>query len=46
MASEQANTNEAIVQAVADVTRTAIQAMAVAGVERNKKRWELDYAVL
>ena len=36
MASEQTNANEAIVQAVAEATRAAIQAMAVAGVERTQ----------
>ena len=34
MASEQTNTNETIAQAVAEATRAAIQAMAVAGAER------------
>ena len=36
MASEQTNTNEAVVQAVAEATRAAIQAMAVAGAERTQ----------
>ena len=36
MASEQTNANEAIVQAVAEVTRVAIQAMAVGRAERTQ----------
>ena len=36
MASEQTNVNEAITQAVAEVTRAAIQAMTVAGAERTQ----------
>ena len=36
MASEQTNTNEAIVQAMAEETRPPIQAMAVAGAERTQ----------
>ena len=36
MASEQTNTNEAIVQAVAEERRAPIQAMAVAGAERTQ----------
>ena len=36
MTSEQIKTNEAIVQAVAEATRTAIQAMAVARAERTQ----------
>ena len=36
MVSEQTNTNEAILQAVAEATRVAIQAMAVARAERTQ----------
>ena len=36
MASEQTNANEAIVQAVAEATRAAIQAMVVTGAERTQ----------
>ena len=37
MASEQTNANEAIVQAVAEATRAAVQTMVVAGAERTQK---------
>ena len=36
MATEQANTYEAIMQAVAEAVRTAIQTMAMAGEERTQ----------
>ena len=36
MESEQTNTNEVIVQAMAEAIRAAIQAMAVAGAERTQ----------
>ena len=39
MASEQANTNEAIAKAVAEATRLAIQVMATATTERPQNVW-------
>ena len=46
MASEWTNTNEAIMEAVAEATRVAIQAMAVAEAESRKQKehkvWDPD----
>ena len=36
MASQQANANEAIAQAVVEATRVAVQAMGVAGADRTQ----------